>query len=173
MKATAQMTLLSMGELARTLFFQAQHEEAEAIVLHVIEQHKEQVGELDEYTLFAKWLLACILKEQGKVDESRQLALQVTALTLKARGDQHKEYTDRVSQLSGVWGVNPDWTEISEPDEADEADEADESGSDWRNTDQEDDSDPDGAEADKPEEPESNAASEQGDVEPDTALDEA
>ena len=152
---------MSERELAKTLLLETRNEEAEALVLHVIEQSEEQLGELHEDILSAKGLLACILSNQGKVDESRQLALQVTALTLKAVGDQHRDYISKVSALRSWWGVNPDGTE---------ADEADESGSDWTDT---DNPDPDGAEANNPEEPESNAASEQEDVNPDTALDEA
>lgn len=69
----------------------------------------------------AKWLLAGIRKEQGKIEESRKLALESTDLALRSRGDQHKVYIASVAGLKDYWGINPDGTEITEPDESEPA----------------------------------------------------
>ena len=75
--------------LTSAYFHQGRYDEAESIQLLAIEYLTDRLGENVIYVLRGRWNLACTWLKQGKVNESRKLAVQVvTAIEEK----DYKEY---------------------------------------------------------------------------------
>lgn len=108
------MTLYTKLILADTYYHQERYSEAETIQLLAIEPLTSHLGELNGEVLDLRWDIAWTWLKQGKVDDSRKLALKVAALVLKSRGDeQHQQYVSMVQDLSRVWDVGPDGTAVA------------------------------------------------------------
>lgn len=106
----------AMLRLADTYHFQGRYNEAENNQLLAIESLRKHGSRDDGLLLHARWALAKTWLRQGKGDESRDLALEIVALTLNLMGDQNKKYVKREAILRDCWGVNPDGTEVSRSD---------------------------------------------------------
>ncbi|KAL8812376.1 MAG: hypothetical protein Q9223_007308, partial [Gallowayella weberi] len=102
------------------LFFQAQYDEAEAMLPPLVDLLKQKGDELDWLVLNARWILARVWLNQKRVDESREEALEIISLMERAFGAHHSKYIEKVERLRFFWGINPDGTVFEDPDDADE-----------------------------------------------------
>ncbi|KAL8725609.1 MAG: hypothetical protein Q9166_007244 [cf. Caloplaca sp. 2 TL-2023] len=115
----SHVTLRLLLDLGTSHYYQARYDDAEAVLLEAVERLKRHVGPDSRDVFDARWYLALTWKKQGKLDASRELALKVVNLSLKARGDQHEDNLLWVRILREIWGINPDGTEFNEQDDSD------------------------------------------------------
>ena len=91
-----------------------QYNKCEPLHLLLIEGFKHHVEMYGDLTPWCLWDLAYTWRMQGKVDESRKVAIEVVATLRKKLGERSKETLRRVGMLLKDYGVNPDGTEVSD-----------------------------------------------------------
>ena len=72
------------------------------------------LGEHNSEVIEIRWDLARTWFQQGKVDESKKLALEMIALVRRYRSDQHQQYVRIADETRKIWCVNPDGTAVSD-----------------------------------------------------------
>ncbi|KAJ0335179.1 hypothetical protein COL154_013769 [Colletotrichum chrysophilum] len=109
-------TLMSMANLASTLWNQGRWKEAEELDVRVIEMRKRVLGEEHPSTLMSMANLASTYRDQGRWKEAEELDMRVIETCLRVLGEEHPLTLTSMGNLASTFWKQGRWKEAEELD---------------------------------------------------------
>lgn len=106
-----QFMLSSVGTLALTYTGQGRWNDAEELLLRVMELNSEILGPEHPYTLISMANLAFVYTNQGRWNEAEKLHVQVMEISLRLLGQEHSNTLKIMSSLASTYKYQGRWAD--------------------------------------------------------------